>query len=123
MNSEGCAWLDTPDELDADEQEIDIAQRSCQESHRTLIGVHENPAGIYKTEDTHLLTNGNKTAQLISAQSITRSETWIAYRIIFLPSLRYSLSSTGFTRQESATILCILLMFFYVPWGVIKIYC
>jgi hypothetical protein len=33
----------------------DIAQRCYQESHRRL-GVHENPAGIYKTEYTHLLT-------------------------------------------------------------------
>jgi hypothetical protein len=43
-------------------------------------------------------------AQLISAQSITRSHAWIAYRSIFLPSLRYSLSSTSFTRQELAII-------------------
>jgi hypothetical protein len=45
-------------------------------------------------------------AQLISAQAITRSEACIAYRSIFLPSLRYSLSSTNptLTRQELATV-------------------
>ncbi len=79
FDSEGCARLATPDEMDiqisiqqsADDHEIDIAQRCRQESHRTL-GVHENPAGIYKTEYAHLLAKGSKMAQLISAQAITR---------------------------------------------------
>jgi hypothetical protein len=111
FGSEGCARLATPDEKDiqifiqqsADDEAIDIAQRCCQESHRTL-GVHENPAGIYKTEYAHLLATGNKMAQLISAQAITRPDAWIAYRSIYLPSLRYSLSSTSFTRQDLSTI-------------------
>jgi hypothetical protein len=72
-------------------------------SHRTL-GVHENPAGICKTEYTHLVTKGQKMAQLISAQSITCSEAWTAYRSIYLPSMRCNLPATSFTRQDLATI-------------------
>jgi hypothetical protein len=41
----------------ADDQEIDITQRCCWESHRTL-GIRENLAGIYKTEYAHLLAKG-----------------------------------------------------------------
>jgi hypothetical protein len=46
----------------------------------------------------------NKVAQLISAQSITPSDAWIAYRSIYLPSLRYSLYSTSYTGQELAIV-------------------
>jgi hypothetical protein len=109
--SEGCALLASPEEMDiqisiqqsADDQEIDIVQRCCQESHRTL-GVHDNPASIYKTEYAHLLAKGNNMAQLISAQAITRPDAWIAYRRVYLPSLSYSLPSTSFPRQDLATI-------------------
>jgi hypothetical protein len=50
--------LATPEELEGD-QEIDIKQRSCTTFHRTL-GVDENPAGIYKSEYTHIVTKGQK---------------------------------------------------------------
>jgi hypothetical protein len=43
-------------------------------------------------------------AQLISAQSTKRSDGWLAYRSIYLASMSYSLPTTGFTRQELATI-------------------
>jgi hypothetical protein len=43
-------------------------------------------------------------AQLIQAQSFTRSEAWAASRGIYLPSMPYSLPVTSFTRQEVATI-------------------
>jgi hypothetical protein len=90
-------------QLSADDQEIDIVQRCYQESHPTL-GVHENPASIYKTEYAHLLAKGNNVAQLISAHAITRPDAWIAYRSMYLPSHSYSLPSTSFTRQDLATI-------------------
>jgi hypothetical protein len=95
FDSEGSARLATPEELyiqislrqSADNQEIYITQRCYTTSHRTL-GVRENPGGIYNTEYTHLGTNGQKMAQLISAQSITRFEAWTDYRSIYLPSMR-----------------------------------
>jgi hypothetical protein len=47
---------------------------------------------------------GTIMALLISAQLIARSEGWLAYRSIYLPSMSYSLPSTSFTRRELATI-------------------
>jgi hypothetical protein len=104
LDSKGCARLATPGELD-----IQISIRHCTALLPGMslhnYGSREPIADIYETEYyTHLLTKGQKVAQLISAQSITRSEAWIAYQSIFLPSLRYSLSSTSFTRQELASI-------------------
>jgi hypothetical protein len=52
------------------DQEKDIAQRSYTTPHRAL-GIHENPAVIYKTKYTHLVTKIQTLAQLMSAQSIT----------------------------------------------------
>jgi hypothetical protein len=52
-----------PDSLHPNVQKIDITQRCCTTSHRTL-GALENPAGISKTEYTHLVTKGQKMAQL-----------------------------------------------------------
>jgi hypothetical protein len=77
FDSEGYARLATPEELDiqislgAKDQEIDIKQRSCTTFHRTL-GVDENPAGIYKTEYTHIVTKGQKYYQsgYISSQYV-----------------------------------------------------
>jgi hypothetical protein len=43
-------------------------------------------------------------AQLTSAQAITRFEAWTVYQNIHLSSMRYSLPTTNFTRQEVATI-------------------
>ena len=111
FDAEGRARLATPDEMDlqisirqsADNTEIDITQRCCQTSHKTL-GVHENPAGIYTTEYQHLISKSLNMAQRVSAQSITRSEAWTAYRSIYLPSIQYSLSSSSFTRQDLAKI-------------------
>jgi hypothetical protein len=84
----------------AEVQEIDITQRSCATFHRTLLGVDESLAGIYKTEYTYIVTKGQAMSQLISAQSITRYEAWTAYRIIYLPSMRYSLPATSFTQLD-----------------------
>jgi hypothetical protein len=111
FDSEGHARLATPEELyiqislrhSADDQEIGITQRCCTTSHRTL-GVHKNPAGNYQTEHKHLLSKGQNMAQLISAQSIKRSDGWLAFRSIYLASMSYSLPTTSFTRQELATI-------------------
>jgi hypothetical protein len=43
-------------------------------------------------------------AQLISAQSITRSDAWTAYRSIYLSSIGYILPSTSFNQRELAKI-------------------
>jgi hypothetical protein len=111
FDSEGHARLAIPEVLtiqislrqSADDQAVDITQRSCTTSHRTL-GVHENHAGNYQTEYAHLVNKGQKMAYLISAQSITRSDAWTAYRSIYLPSMNYSIPTTRFSRQEFATI-------------------
>jgi hypothetical protein len=111
FDSEGHARLATPEELNiqislrqsADDQEIDIKQRCFTTSHRTL-GVHENPAGNYQTEYKHLLSKGQNMAQLLSAQLITRSDAWTAYRSIYLPSISYGLPSTSFNQRELSKI-------------------
>jgi hypothetical protein len=111
FDSEGQARFAIPEELNiqislrksADDQDIDITQRCCTTSHRTL-GVHENPSGSLQTECKHLVSKGKKMAHLISAQLIARSQGWLAYRSIYLPSMSYSLPSTSFTRRELANI-------------------
>jgi hypothetical protein len=80
-----------------------MTQRWCTTSHRTL-GVRQNPSGNLQTECDHLLSEGKKTAHLISAQVIARHEAWMAYRSIYLPSMSYSLSSTSFDRKTLAKI-------------------
>jgi hypothetical protein len=67
FDSEGHARLATPEELNfqislrqsADDQQVDITQRSCMESHKTL-GVHDNPVSNHRTEYDHSLTRGRK---------------------------------------------------------------
>jgi hypothetical protein len=83
----------------ADDQHVDITQRSCTESHKTL-GVHDNPFSNHRTEYDHLFAKGRNMAQLISAQTVTRPEAWTAYRDIYRASMSYSLPVTSFTRQE-----------------------
>jgi hypothetical protein len=70
---QGTKWADERDiqisiQQSADNQGIDIAQRCCQESHRTL-GLHEKPAGIYKTEHAHLLAKRNNMAAVNISKS------------------------------------------------------
>jgi hypothetical protein len=111
FDSEGRARLATPEELNitislrqsVDDQDVEITQRCCTTSHRTL-GVHENPSGNSRTEYEHLLAKGKNMAHMISAQLIARPEGWIAYRSIYLSSMGYSLPSTSFTRRELSTI-------------------
>jgi hypothetical protein len=74
FDSEGQARLATPEELSiqislrqsADDQDIDITQRCCTTSYRTL-GVHENPSDNLQTECEHLVSKDKKMAHLISA--------------------------------------------------------
>jgi hypothetical protein len=100
FDSEGYARLATPEELDiqislgAKDQEIDIKQRSCTTFHRTL-GVDENPAGIYKTEYTHIVTKGQKYLPK-----------WV---YIFPVCALHNLPTTSFTQLDLATILCSLI--------------
>jgi hypothetical protein len=97
FDSEGQARLATPEELNiqislrqsADNQDIDITQRCCTTSHCTL-GVHENPSGNLQTECDHFVSKGKKMAHLISAELIARSEGWLAYRSIYLPSMSWT---------------------------------
>jgi hypothetical protein len=111
FDSEGNARLATPEELNiqislrqsTDYQHVDITQRSCMESHKTL-GVHDNPVSNHRTEYNYLFAKGRNDsrnmAQLISVQTITRPEAWTAYRNIYRASMSYSLPVTSFTRQE-----------------------
>jgi hypothetical protein len=86
-----------------DEQEVTITQRCCTASRRTL-GVHENPSSNLQTEFEHLLSKGKKMSHLISAQFITRTEAWTAYRSIYLLSMSYSFPRTSFNRRELAKV-------------------
>jgi hypothetical protein len=82
---EGEARLATPEELNIQitlrqstyAQDVNITQRCCTASHRTL-DAHENPPGNLQTELEHLLSKGKKMAHLISAQLITRFEACIS---------------------------------------------
>lgn len=111
VDSEGCARLTTPEELDiqislrqsADDQDINITQRSCTKSHRKL-AVHENSAGSYKTEYTSCQQRLEDGATVLKAQSISRFEARTAYRSIYHPGMRYSLPATSSDRQELVVV-------------------
>jgi hypothetical protein len=67
-----------------------IRQEDCQESHRTL-GIQENPAGIYKAEETRLRQKGLVLARQIQAQALTRADAHVLYRSMYLPMMTYGL--------------------------------
>ncbi len=91
---------------------MDIEQRDCRQSHRTL-GVMENPSMDYSDHKKYLQSKGKSLALHLSASQVNPTESWVAYRSIYLASMRYSLAATSFSQWDfnhiqSFPIQCIL---------------
>ena len=76
-----------------DNEPTEIIQKDCSEPHKTL-GVMKAPNRSQNGEIQRLLTKCNDHAKAILSNSVTSSDSIIAYRVYHLTSIGYSLSTT-----------------------------
>jgi hypothetical protein len=80
-----------------------IEHKDCDEPHKTLC-VMKAPNRSQAGEITRLTTKCNSDAQAILSNSITSSDSTIAYRVYHLTSIGYLLCTTCITRKDFTKI-------------------
>ena len=86
-----------------DNEPTEIIQKDCSEPHKTL-GVMKAPNRSQNGEIQRLLTKCNDHAKAILSNSVTSSDSIIAYRVYHLTSIGYSLSTTYIAEADLKTV-------------------
>jgi len=80
-----------------------ITRREFSEPHKTL-GVWMCPNGDETAQINYLRSEANKTASLIATSKLTKTESLLAYKTFWIPSVTYSLGTTTMTKAELRSI-------------------
>jgi len=83
--------------------EININQLANDECHK-LLGCYKCPTGKLETQAKILLQKCNDFAKVVNSSSLSRHDSLIFYRHIYIPSVSYPLSSTAFTEKQMDAI-------------------
>ena len=83
--------------------EIYIQQKECQCHHKTL-GVYKNILGDDTYQFRELLKKSNLLAQIAQGANISNHQARVAFHMIYLPTISYSLPACSFTLQQTESI-------------------
>ena len=83
--------------------EIYIQQKECQCHHKTL-GVYKNILGDDTYQYRELLKKSNNMAQIASGAKMSKHQARVAFHMIYLPTINYSLPACSFTLQQTESI-------------------
>jgi hypothetical protein len=80
-----------------------ISQMSNYQSHKTL-GCYVNPAHSQKQAFKQTLAKNERLAQILESNYLSRSEAWVFYNSIYLPSITYPLALTPLSQEQCAKL-------------------
>jgi len=84
-------------------EEITINQLANDECHK-LLGCYKCPTGKLDTQGKILLQKCNDFAKVVNSSALSRHDSLIFYRHIYIPSVSHPLSSTFFTEKQMDAI-------------------
>ena len=86
-------------ESDKSSNESQIKQKEPTSSHKTL-GVFKTMVGDESTHFTYLLDKSNKLAMIAASARMSRKHAQMAYSMLYMPALTYSLAACSFSEGQ-----------------------
>ncbi len=97
-------------------ESVSIRQRDVDEAHKTL-GVYMTPTGSELAQVSALLEKSCRISNLVLSSNFSRIETLMAYRMIWYPTMRYSLGVTTMSQTQLRKIQALATQLFLAKMG------